>query len=569
MCTLPHNSDEGFLTYFSSHGLTADSASGLLSSAESSVQVNLLAIPPVETGVSEISPNHGLGSNRNSRTTVSSVLSYQESTASSASRTVHRGLYQPRASGPVSRWREGTISSLDNRQATRESTQASIQGNSNGDNLLVADLNTVLAPSVQIAATVTHRESLSAETKLKGEDERHEEKKSDMDTRSAPTPAVSSHTPSSSPIRVFSDEPELFAQDHTSTIVASPARAAKVVFKSFDFNHPKPPVPALKKIYRLDRIIDSTISTSAISANTGDSEYATRYRWTFPEKRALEIRDAVRQLTFSPDGDKIASCSSSGHVKIWEIMSAESTAIFDFQFSPSYRTIVSPDLGEVTCSTRSGRLTSYPIGDMNMTREKWWAIAGGIDFTYSPNGSCLAYVNRSGAISFIDSQDKCETNLPPPREGYLIGQGCLRFSLQGDLIAHSNNGKVAIVSLFDGSILQRIDTPNRIISFLAFSPDGESLAICFAGGSLQVWSIATGEPLFEIEDAGPHVDFSLDGTLLAACHNTVVRLYDGLTGGVLQVLYHKTRVRALTFSPVGEWLASGTDDGEIRIWGAV
>jgi eukaryotic-like serine/threonine-protein kinase len=64
------------------------------------------------------------------------------------------------------------------------------------------------------------------------------------------------------------------------------------------------------------------------------------------------------------------------------------------------------------------------------------------------------------------------------------------------------------------------------------------------------------------------VRFSPDGDLLASGHDDgSVFVWESATGRKLQALEkHQTTVRRLAFSPSGHWLATASDDGQLRLW---
>jgi WD40 repeat protein len=106
------------------------------------------------------------------------------------------------------------------------------------------------------------------------------------------------------------------------------------------------------------------------------------------------------------------------------------------------------------------------------------------------------------------------------------------------------------------------------IADLQFSDDGKSLASASRDGAVRVWSVATGWSLqcFDRHPGGAiAVAMSPDGDRLvsSAAQETALRRpgqnAPGLKG-------HKARVGTLDFSPRGEWMASGDNNGVVRLW---
>jgi uncharacterized protein (DUF885 family)/Tol biopolymer transport system component len=107
---------------------------------------------------------------------------------------------------------------------------------------------------------------------------------------------------------------------------------------------------------------------------------------------------------------------------------------------------------------------------------------------------------------------------------------------------------------------------------LAFSPDGALLASAGRDGRLQVWRMATRQPIYSFEglaDPAYALAFSPDGRLLAfSGDNGEIQLLDLTTGEEVQRLRgHQESVFALAFSPDGSLLASGGLDETVVVWG--
>lgn len=106
----------------------------------------------------------------------------------------------------------------------------------------------------------------------------------------------------------------------------------------------------------------------------------------------------------------------------------------------------------------------------------------------------------------------------------------LEFNQSGSRLACAlDNGEVEIIRLPDGVLIQRLKTDTSRVSCCAHAPDDSAIATAHLGGSIKLWETGSGR---------------------------LLRTFLGHTGSAYSV----------SFDATGELLASGSDDGNVRIW---
>ncbi|MEO0768761.1 MAG: caspase family protein [Cyanobacteria bacterium J06649_4] len=163
-------------------------------------------------------------------------------------------------------------------------------------------------------------------------------------------------------------------------------------------------------------------------------------------------------------------------------------------------------------------------------------------------------------------------------EGHSRTVGSVAYSPDGQHLASASLDNTMKIWQPDGTLIRSITTiPNSSDygSAISFSPDSQQIAIAHMEGKITLWQTP-----WDQTDPAPvrtlqahtalvtAVAFSPDGTTLAtAGRDEVIKLWNVADGQLIQTLTgHTGWTNAVSWSPDGRQLASGGEDKKLKIW---
>ncbi|KZP22874.1 hypothetical protein FIBSPDRAFT_952452 [Athelia psychrophila] len=246
---------------------------------------------------------------------------------------------------------------------------------------------------------------------------------------------------------------------------------------------------------------------------------------------------SVFSVAFSLDGQRIASGSQDGTVRIWDATTGTLVAGHS-----NLKQIVSGSEGKTI--QISAVASALALGSDNGTVQIWGAKTG------APTGG--PFKRHTVTV--------CSVAVSP--EGRHIASGSEDGTVQ---IRHAKTG--TLTGPFKGHTVS--------VNSVVFSPDGQRIASGSHDRTIRIWDAKGGTPA--PKPSKGHTDwvnsvvFSPDGQCIASgSADRTIRIWDARTGALIAGPFegHTDSVRSVVFSPDGQCIASGSDDKTVRIWDA-
>ncbi|AFY55093.1 WD40 repeat-containing protein [Rivularia sp. PCC 7116] len=297
----------------------------------------------------------------------------------------------------------------------------------------------------------------------------------------------------------------------------------------------------LKKVVWADANIQKMVDSTLRKAVNSAVEY----------NRLSGHQTNVWRVTFSPDGNKIASASFNGTVKLWDkngkllqTFKAHNSSINNVAFSPNSEIIASASTDTtVKLWDTSGKLLQILKGH----------TSGVNGVAFSPNGKIIASASTDKTVKLWIKDGTLLRTL----KGHKNKVNGVAFSPDGTIIASASIDKTVKLWNTDGTIINTLKGHTANVNEVLFSPDGTIIASASSDGTVKLWSTKNGSLLksFELhDDIVSSISFSSDGKILAsASFDKTIKLWSVKGGTLIQTIKnHKERFTTVSFSPLSD-----------------
>jgi WD40 repeat protein/transcriptional regulator with XRE-family HTH domain len=285
---------------------------------------------------------------------------------------------------------------------------------------------------------------------------------------------------------------------------------------------------------------------------------------------------AVGEAVFSPDGKYLLVGSVDNTARLWDIASGETIQIFTGHTGGGDSVAFSPD-GKFMV-TGGGKDKTARIWDV-ATGQTLHILTGHLGevvrVAFSPDGKYVltASVDRSARLWDVETGSQVKVFMVPSDT---LDVGCVAFSPDSKYVAtggvdNNYNNIARLWEIATGKIVREFRGHLDFVAGIKFSPDGHYLLTGSADRTARLWDIATGETLrvFSGHNNGvQNVTFSPDGSLIATASNDgIARVWSLHTAWMgRQFIGHKATVNQASFSPNGKYIVTSSRDKTARIW---
>lgn len=320
-------------------------------------------------------------------------------------------------------------------------------------------------------------------------------------------------------------------------------------------------------------------------ASASDDHTVRIWRLDGTVEQIFDQRSSAHSLAWSADGKSVVSGGDDDQVHIWRLVGPSELVccghlgiVWGARWQPENRQIGDQEKGDqqtkilsaggddtIKLWSANGELLKSVVGHRRSVHSAVW----------SPKGDTFASASADHSVRIWTSEGELVAVLL----GHESSVWQVAYSPDGRWLASVSSDRTLRLWTAQGDLLTTWTGHTDTIWHVSISPDGHYLATASEDGTLRLWHHEQGL----MQTLADHVGgvwcavFSADGRWLASGGaDGVIRLWSInqlqlvqqplIEPNPLRLLGHRDWVRSLSFDPQGAFLASGSDDGTVRLW---
>ncbi|MGW7166818.1 nSTAND1 domain-containing NTPase [Streptomyces sp. NPDC054884] len=274
----------------------------------------------------------------------------------------------------------------------------------------------------------------------------------------------------------------------------------------------------------------------------------------------------VRSVSFSPDGRTLASASSDASIRLWSVSDRRQVAVLTGHRGPVRAVSFSPDGRTVASAGQDGTVRLWDTRTHRQTGRLPGHSGDVLALAYAPDGSLLASAGADRTARLWNPHTRRAVGVLSGHSGDVLA---VAFSPDSRVLA--TGGADRTVRLWDPATHRQtalLAGHDDDVNGLAFGPGGHTVVSAGGDGTIVRWDVHTRRT---VDSFSGHTDYVMavavaekGGLLATAGFDGTVALWD-LTGHTLSA-YPVSELWKAAFSPDGRMLASAATDGALQLW---
>ncbi len=276
---------------------------------------------------------------------------------------------------------------------------------------------------------------------------------------------------------------------------------------------------------------------------------------------------AIRSLVLSTDGNRLASASADGTVRVWETATQREVGCLQGHAGAVRQAVLAPDGQRVLSWSADETVRLWDVG----AGVPLACLGGsGAEARYlhlSANTGLAALVPENGALltwQLLRGVPGCSIEAPEN------GSNGIVVSDVGDLLAVASGSVIRLHETASGDILTCLEGHEDTITCLAFSPRGNRLVSGSDDRTVRIWDVEEGREVICLRghrSAVLAVAYSAAGDYIASGSEGEVHVWEeDYDADLFDFQDHDEEVTALAFVPKTALLITGSATGTIRMY---
>jgi WD40 repeat protein/antitoxin component HigA of HigAB toxin-antitoxin module len=280
----------------------------------------------------------------------------------------------------------------------------------------------------------------------------------------------------------------------------------------------------------------------------------------------------VIDITFSYNGQLLATSYDNGAIQVWDANTMEQKACFTGHLFWTWSINFSPDGRFLISAGDDGLVKLWDV----LTEQCLHIYEGHQGFvnsaSFSPDGKMIASCGNDPAIRLWQSFFQAENPEIRTLTGHSGRIWQVEFSPDGQtLVSGGEDYAIGLWDVASGKCKAFWQAHESWVRCVKFSPDGKSIASGSFDHTIKIWDAHTQKCLHHLhghQSAVSAISYSPDGQqLVSSSLDRTIKIWDVNTGKCLRTLFgHTARVWSVTFHPDGRFIASGGDDHSMKLW---